>query len=153
MSVTISVRMDGRGPGISKKISDILKSRQERAEKIIATQVMKDTEKYVPALTGSLSARTHLEGHQIVYPGPYARYLYYGKRMVDSQTGRGPFYIPEVGFRYHRGAVLVPTNEDLKFTKQMHPLATSHWFEVSKAANLEKWIRVAGKAMENAKSK
>ena len=153
MSVTISVRMDGRGPGISKKISDILKSRQERAEKIIATQVMKDTEKYVPALTGSLSARTHMKGHQIVYPGPYARYLYYGKRMVDSQTGRGPFYIPEVGFRYHRGAVLVPTNEDLKFTKQMHPLATSHWFEVSKAANLEKWIRVAGKAMENAKSK
>lgn len=119
----------------------------ERAELILATQVMKDTEPFVPALTGSLSERTHLEGSDIVYPGPYARYLYYGKAMVDAETGKGPAYIPGVGFRFRRGATLVATDRDLKFNKGMHPLATSHWFEASKAVNLEKWERVAERAM------
>lgn len=141
----ISVNTDG--------IEDLKRQidiRANRAEKIVATQVMKDTEKYVPALTGSLSQRTHLEGSDIVYPGPYARYLYYGKRMVNSATGKGPAYIPGVGYRFPKGATLRPTNEDLNFSKSMHPLATSHWFEASKAMNLEKWIRVAGRAIENA---
>lgn len=137
----IDVRMDG-------DLKNVIQNRATNAELIIATQVMKDTEKYVPALTGSLSARTHLEGSQIVYPGPYARYLYYGKRMVDSETGRGPFYIQGVGYRFRRGATLVPTNTDLHFNTSMHPLATSHWFEVSKGNNLEKWIRVAGRALD-----
>lgn len=119
------------------------------AELILAAQVMKDTEKFVPALTGSLSMRTHLEGSTIVYPGPYARYLYYGKRMVDSVTGKGPMYIPGVGYRFRKGATLKPTNEDLHFSKSMHPLATSHWTEASKAANLERWKEVARKALEN----
>ena len=127
-----------------------IKARTSRAEKIIAVQVMKDTEKYVPALTGSLSQRTHLEGSTIVYPGPYARYLFYGKRMVNAATGRGPFFIPGVGYRYPRGAVLRPTNDNLKFNRSMHPLAADHWFEASKASNLEKWIRVAERAMTNA---
>lgn len=128
-----------------------LKTEANRAEKILAAQAMKDTEKYVPALTGSLSMRTHLDGSTIVYPGPYARYLYYGKRMVDSKTGKGPFFIPGVGYRFRKGATLQPTNDDLHFNRSMHPQATSHWFEVSKANNLEKWVRVAGRAIENAK--
>ena len=144
--LNISVNTSG-----AASLRQMLKTSANKAELILASQIMKDTEKYVPALTGSLSIRTHLEGSTIVYPGPYARYLYYGKRMVDSKTGRGPFFIPGVGYRFHKGATLKPTDQDLKFNKSMHPLATSHWFEVSKSNNLDKWIRVAGRAIDNAR--
>lgn len=116
------------------------------AEVILATQVMKDTAKYVPALTKSLMNRTHIEnGNTVVYPGPYARYLYFGKYMVDER-GRGPF--PTVdGPRYHRGAVLHATEKDLVISTAVNPLATSHWPEVSKRANMKKWMNVVAKAV------
>lgn len=121
--------------------SAALRNVANRAEIIMATQVMKDTEEYVPALTGSLSQRTHLEGSTIVYPGPYARFLYYGKVMVYEPTGST--WAP----RYQHKVV---TDRDLEMHKTMHALATSHWFEVSKAQNLKKWARVAERAMTDA---
>lgn len=105
-----------------------------KAEKILATQVMKDTDKFVPALTGSLTRRTHIEESTIVYPGPYARFLYYGKVMIYAPTGST--FAP-------RGEHKVVTDRNLVMNKSMHPLATSHWFEASKAANLETWLKVA----------
>lgn len=114
----------------------------KKMETQLAVQVMKDTDKYVPALTGSLTQRTHIEnGNEIVYPGPYARFLYYGKVMIYAPTGST--WAPKFEHK-------VVTGRDLVMGKSMHPLATSHWFEVSKAANLEKWLRVAGRLIKNA---
>lgn len=111
------------------------------AEKILAVQVMKDTDKFVPALTGSLSQRTHIEnGNIIVYPGPYARFLYYGKVMIYEPTGST--WAPKDEHK-------IVTGRDLVMHPTMHPLATSHWFEVSKAMNLENWVKVAEKAVKN----
>lgn len=122
-----------------------------RAEHIVALQAMKDTKPYVPFLTGSLSNRTqvkqkHLrdetrvEGDTIIYPGPYARYLYYGKLMVDTQTGSA-WARPKTKKKLtDKNLVLAHDGVD--------PQATSHWFEVSKAANIDKWVRISGKAME-----
>ena len=141
----ISVKVDASG---IKRAAQLPK-RVNAAETILAVQIMKDTRPFVPALTGSQVQRTHIDGgNTIVYEGPYARYLYYGVKMVDSITGRGPFYIEDVGFRYRRGATLIPTSIPLNYTKTMHPLAGPKWFERSKAANLEKWVRVARKAIE-----
>lgn len=36
----------------------------------------------------------------------YARYLYFGNKMVDSETGKGPALIEDVGYRYRKGATL-----------------------------------------------
>lgn len=113
--------------------SSILPS-ASKAEKKLAIQVMKDTDKFVPALTGNFAQRVHLEESTIVYPGPFARFLYYGKVMIYEPTGST--FAP-------RGEHKVVTDRDLVMHKTMHPLATSHWFEVSKAANLSKWINVA----------
>lgn len=118
-----------------------LRDSASRAEKTVATQVMKDTDKYVPALTGSLTQRTHIEDSTIVYPGPYARFLYYGKVMIYEPTGST--WAP----RYQHKVV---TDRDLQMHKTMHALATSHWFEVSKAENQKKWDRVAERAMKDA---
>ena len=116
-----------------------LASAADKAEHAVAIQVQKDTSPYVPALTGSLDQRTRVEGDTVIYPGPYARYLYYGKLMVD----------PETGSSYaKKGATKVLTDKDLVFNKAMHSQAQSHWFDASKAENLEKWIRIADKAVK-----
>ena len=92
-------------------------------------------------------------GSTIIYPGPYARYLYYGKVMVDAATGKGPMRIvSEDGtevIRFRKGAKLKPTDMDLNIQRSVNPKAQSHWFEASKSENLEKWVRVADKAVKN----
>lgn len=111
-----------------------------KAEHAVALQARKDTAPYVPFLTGSLDQRTRVDGNEIIYPGPYARFLYYGKVMVD----------PETGSTYaKKGATKVLTDKNLEFNKAGHNQAQSYWFEASKAENLKKWIRVADKAVKN----
>ncbi len=119
--------------------ADVLAEPASRAEHILAIQAAKDTTPYVPALTGSLSNRTKVQGGTIIYPGPYARYLYFGKLMVDPETG-SPWA--------SKGATKKLTDRDLVFNQTMHPMAQDHWFEASKAVNMDKWERVAGKAMK-----
>ena len=109
----------------------------DRAEHAVAVQMEKDTRPFVPALTGSLMNRTRVDGNVVIYPGPYARFLYYGKVMVDPDTG-SPFA--------QKGAVKVLTDKDLVFNKTVNPQAQAHWFEASKAQDLEEWMRVYRKA-------
>jgi hypothetical protein len=125
--------------GGMEAIKDKLAESCTRAESIVGQQVIKDTAPFVPALTGSLTIRTRLDGNKIIYPGPYARFLYYGKVMVDPQTGST--FAP-------KGGTKVLTNRALVFSKAMHPQAQSHWFEASKAQNMEKWVRGADKAVK-----
>ena len=134
MAVTFAMHFGGM-----EAIKDKLAESCTRAESIVGQQVIKDTAPFVPALTGSLTIRTRLDGNKIIYPGPYARFLYYGKVMVDPQTGST--FAP-------KGGTKVLTNRDLVFSKAMHPQAQSHWFEASKAQNMEKRVRVADKAVK-----
>ena len=120
-------------------IPERLKAASEKAEHTVAIQVQKDTSPYVPFLTGSLDQRTRVDGSEVIYPGPYARYLYHGKVMVDPETGSA--YAP-------KGGTKVVTDKDLVFNKAMHSQAQAHWFEASKAENMDKWLRVADKAVK-----
>ncbi len=126
--------------GLATAVKDRIAQSCTKAEHIVSVQAMKDTEPFVPALTKSLVNRTQVDGGTIVYPGPYARYLYYGKLMVDPETGSA--WAKE-------GATKVLTDRDLVFNQTVHPQAQSHWFDVSKAQNLGKWIRVAKKAVKD----
>ena len=120
-------------------IGPMLRNASDKAQTAVAIQAQKDTSPYVPALTGSLDQRTRVDENQIIYPGPYARYLYYGKLMVDPTTGSS--YAP-------KGATKVLTDKNLVFNKAMHSQAQDHWFEASKAENMGKWLMVAGKAVK-----
>ena len=119
MNVKFNVKTSGL-QSIDRKVADLA----DKSEVWLANEVLKDTDPYVPALTGSLSQRSQVEGDMVVYPGPYARYLYYGKVMA------GPLHGPKYA-----------TDKDLVYTKSVHPNAQSHWFEASKAQNLDKWVR------------
>lgn len=131
LKFTVHSDLSGIGP--------MLRNASDKAQTAVAIQAQKDTSPYVPALTGSLDQRTRVDENQIIYPGPYARYLYYGKLMVDPTTGSS--YAP-------KGATKVLTDKNLVFNKAMHSQAQDHWFEASKAENMNKWLRVAGKAVK-----
>ena len=137
---------------VSAHLAETLADRTSAGKILLAMQVKKDTEPYVPMLTGSQVARTRVAGDTIIYPGPYARYLYNGKVMVDAATGKGPMRIVDkLGnqyIRFPKGATLVPTNRDLMYTKDFHALAGPAWCERSKAQNIDKWKRLAQKVVD-----
>lgn len=126
-----------------------------KAAHAVATQVQRDTEPFVPA-SGSPAGmynRTQVVENQVIYPGPYARYLYYGVKMVNSATGKGPMrFFDKLGNEvivFPKGSKLRPTSEPLNISKAHHSRATAKWFEASKTQNLGKWVRVAGKAVNS----
>lgn len=120
-----------------------------KAEQEVATWVAKDTSPFVPFRTGSLDQRTQVDGGYVIYPGPYARYLYYGKVWVDPVTHAAGF-MTEDGWKSRYGVKKVETDRNLVFNKVSgHWQAQAFWFEASKAQNLDKWLRVAEKAVKN----
>ncbi len=134
-------------------LSQKLAKASSKAEHAVAIQAEKDTSPFVPYRTGSLDDRTRVEGDQIIYPGPYAHYLYQGKVWVDPVTHAAGF-MTEDGWKSRYGVKKVETDRDLVFKKDGshghgHSKAQSHWFEASKAENLDKWLRVADKAVKN----
>ena len=122
MAVTFAMHFGGM-----EAIKDKLAESCTRAESIVGQQVIKDTAPFVPALTGSLTIRTRLDGNKIIYPGPYARFLYYGKVMVNAKTGKGPAFIPGVGYRYRKGTVLRATDRDLNYDTTKNQQAGPFW--------------------------
>ena len=84
MGIKFSVHTDGMDA-----VRTAIAKACTRAEHVLAEQMEKDTQPFVPFRTGSLNERTKVIGNEIIYPGPYARYLYYGKVMVD-ENGNGP---------------------------------------------------------------
>lgn len=126
---------DNFSAGLMKK----LQQAGPRAAHAVAVQVEKDTEPFVPARTKSLANRTQVVDSSVIYPGPYAGMLYNGKLMIDPDTGSA---------WARKGATKVVTGKDLNISTAVHSQAQSHWFEASKAQNLEKWERVAGKAVD-----
>ena len=117
------------------------------AEAVVATQALKDTTPYVPALTGAFSNLARVDGNEIVYTGDQAAYLYAGKVMVD-EMGRHAVYFKDVGWRHRKGAKLHAIDKDLVFTTDMHPKAQAHWMEASYEENAEKWARVGERAVK-----
>nr|DAG22056.1 MAG TPA: Minor capsid protein [Bacteriophage sp.] len=134
MALKFSVHTDGMDA-----VKEAIANACSKAEHNIAVEVKKDTAPFVPARNKMLDKGTRVVGNMVVYPGPYARYLYYGKLWLDPLTGSS---------WVKHGEHKAPTNIDLKFNQAVHKQAQSHWFEASKAQNIEKWVRVAEKAVK-----
>ena len=120
MKVKFSVKTSGL-----EEIDHKLAALANKQEVWLANEVLKDTDNFVPAsgAQAGMSKSAYTEGNMVVYPGPYARYLYYGKVM------KGPRHGPKYA-----------TDKNLVYSKDHHPYPQSHWFEASKAVNKDKWI-------------
>lgn len=87
--------------------------------------------KYMPYRTGATikltQAQSPISGDAINTFVPYGRYLHEGKVMVNAATGKGPAYIPNVGYRFPKGSKLVATDRPLTYTTTKNPLAGPFW--------------------------
>lgn len=102
----------------------------EEAQLWLGHTVLEDCKPYMPLRTGSMQQRSKVNygGTQVEFPGPYARFQYGGKVMVDPVTN-SPWA--------RKGAKKVLTDRPLTYSQ---PMATSHWFDTAKAAHGEYWI-------------
>ncbi len=123
-----------------------LQQRIERADHILAVQAEKDTVPFVPMRTGSLTLRTKVIDNKIIYPGPYAHYLYNGKVWIDPVINAAGFLTDE-GWKSRYGSKKIETDRNLVFTTAHHHDAQAHWFEASKALNLNKWLEAYKKEL------
>lgn len=103
--------------------------------------------KYMPFRTGALATKLKRikSPTEIEVAAPYAIYMYYGKVMVNSATGKGPAFIPGVGYRYRKGTVLKATERDLNYDLTKHPKAGPFWdrrMMASEAAQIAHDIQV-----------
>ncbi|NCC06719.1 MAG: hypothetical protein EOM30_01425 [Clostridia bacterium] len=100
------------------------------AQQWLGDRVLEDCRAVMPHLTGSLQQRSHTEdgGKKVIFPGPYGRFQYGGKVMVDPVTG-SPWA--------RKGARKVLTDRPLQYS---NPQVTDHWFDTAKARNGDYWI-------------
>lgn len=104
----------------------------QKAQDWLGHQVLEDCKPLIPQDDNEILRNTSIvisKGKRVVFPGPYARFQYMGKVMVDPDTG-SPWA--------KKDAIKVLTDRDLVYGR---PEATSHWFDEAKARNGEYWIK------------
>lgn len=114
-------------------------------QQVINKGVMDYSQAYTPWDTGVMSqnvyAATDITGTEVVWPGPYAHYQYYGEvygpniPIFEDDTG--------VPTSYWSPPKKYPTGRQLQYKKDINPLAGSYWFERMKADHLEDIIKEA----------
>ena len=125
------------------------KKNRLKAQYWLDNEVMNDIVPYMPMVTGTFINTTRMKSAAMAGTGtvcigsaPMGQMLYFGKVMVDSQTGKGARPITlksgEVIFRHRLGAKLVPSGRNLTWS---NPNTQPRWFEYAAEINKEKWLR------------
>lgn len=86
-----------------------------RVQRFLTATCDKHMDKYVPYDLGNLRTNKDIQPESITYMSPYARYIYYGKKMVMPENGKSAFYSPNYGYWSKKGEKKVLTNEDLVY--------------------------------------
>ena len=102
---------------------------------------------YCPWATGTLAksaySATVIGSGKVVYPGPYARYLYYGQVMgpnipvFEDDSGEPTRFFSPPGQKKHL------TGKALEYSTDVNPLAGSFWFERMKADHMADILKEA----------
>ena len=92
--------------------------------------VLRRIKKYMPFVSGALykitQIQTDIHKPYIVTDAPQAKYLFYGKKMIDPKNGVAGFMTPE-GWRSRKGCVKVLTQIPLEYNKSKNPQAGARW--------------------------
>lgn len=101
-------------------------------QRYIDSEVIRQCEPYVPfdsgALNASASLNTHIGSGFVIYNTPYAHYQYYGVVYGPNIPVKGEGGQIE-GWFSKPGSKKTPTGKKLQYSKEVHHLAGSHWFE------------------------
>jgi len=111
-----------------------------KLQKFIDATVMKGIDPYIPykfgVLRKSLILNTKIGSGMLEWKTPYARYLYYGKLMVDPITHKGAFTDGQGHFWSRPGVSKTLTDRDLVFNTYHNQRAGALWAERYKTDNL-----------------
>lgn len=115
-----------------KDMYDKLDGLLERNEvmKFASNEIMRLADDYVPFDSGTLKNTVYATplGDEIIYPVPYAQYMYGGMLMVDPITKKGAFYNPITNRYWSRpGVQKLLTNTPLHYAGE--PKRGAHWAE------------------------
>lgn len=93
--------------------------------------VLRRIKRYMPFVTGMTYkvtvVQTDISKPEIVTNTPYAKYLFYGKKMIDPRINASGFLTPE-GWRSLGGkGVKVLTNEPLDYNRNKNRAAGPRW--------------------------
>lgn len=139
MGFRVNVKTDIDLADISKKI--------EKADELLAVQVVKDTEKeFLPMLNHQLANGTRVSGGKIIYPGPYAHYLWEGTVYVDPVSGAAGFKLKDGSWASRRGVTKIPSGRSLVFSRAS---ARDHWTDHAKEKYMDRWERVYARGLTN----
>ena len=107
------------------------------AQKFHTANVLRRIKRYMPFVSGMTYkvtvAQTDISRPFIITDTPYAKYLFYGKVMVDPKLRIAGFMTPE-GWRSRKNVPKVRTNRNLQYNKTKNPNAGPRWDRALSAA-------------------
>ena len=116
-----------------------------KVQQAIDAAVIRYDMPYCPWEVGTLAKSpysvTDIGSGTVIYPGPYAHYLYYGEvygpniPIFEDDTGE------PTGWFSPPGQAKSPTGRELQYATDVNPLAGSYWFERMKADHLDDIVR------------
>lgn len=99
--------------------------------------VLNRLQRYMPFVTGVTYKMTVLQTDirqpYIITDTPYAKYLFYGKVMIDPKINAAGFMTPE-GWRSRKNSVKVRTSRNLVYNKTKNSKAGPRWDKTLSAA-------------------
>ena len=111
---------------ISERIADKLQQAGEAAQIYYGELLLRYADPYTPFKTGTLKNSAYVEGDYLIYPTPYARMHWYGKKMIDPKLKAAGFLTKD-GWRSRKGVKKVKTDEDLEYNEA--PIRGPFWIE------------------------
>ena len=145
MATTIKARLEWKGNGDLLKKANLEKG--GLVQRAIDKAVIDWNVQYCPMETGTLAKSpysvTEIGSGKVVYPGPYARYLYYGEVMgpnipvFEDDSGEPTRFFSPRGQKKHL------TGRQLEFSTDLNPLAGAFWFERMKADHMDDILKEA----------
>jgi len=116
-------------------------------QQVIDKAVIDYSLQYCPWDTGTLAksayGATQIGSGEVVYPGPYAHYQYYGEvygpniPIFEDDSGIPTGFFSPPGQKKH------PTGRALQYNTDTNPLAGAFWFERMKADHVKDIVKEA----------
>lgn len=122
---------------------DSFNKKLDKAQWFLDSQIMTDMVPLMPMQTGTFINLTRMQSAALAGTGtviaaapPMGRFLYFGKVMVDPETG-SPWARP--------GAKKVLTDRPLIYSRDT---AVPEWFEEAKRFHMQDWVDIVKKMLE-----
>lgn len=129
MDITSRITVDIKAPRAILRDKGFLPGGD--VQRFFTAEVLRRIVRYMPYRTGTTIkltvAASPAERRYIVTDAPYAKFLYYGKVMVDPVTGAAGFRDKDGQWKSWKGRPKVKSTRNIVYTTTKNPLAGPYW--------------------------